>query len=67
MVNSMREINICNICYKRPLGKPKRRLKDNIKMDLQEMGCRSTDWIELGQDTDRLRTLVNALMSLLVP
>jgi 3-oxoacyl-ACP reductase-like protein len=38
---------------KRPLGKPRHRWEDNIKMDLQEVGCGSMDWIELAQDRDR--------------
>jgi hypothetical protein len=37
----------------RPLGRPSHRWKDNIKMDLQELGCREMDWIELAQDRDR--------------
>ena len=40
---------------KRPLGRPRRRWKDNIKMDLQEVGCEGMDWIELAQDRDRWR------------
>ena len=52
---------------KRPLGRPRRRWEDNIKMDLQEVGCGSMDWIELAQDSDRWRALVNAVMNLLVP
>jgi hypothetical protein len=52
---------------KRPLGRPKRRWGYNIKMDVQEMGCGSMDWIELAQDTDGLRALVNAVMNLRVP
>ena len=51
---------------KRQLGRPRRRWKDNIKMDLQEVGCRDMDWIELAQDRDRWRALVNAVMNLRV-
>ena len=52
---------------KRPLGRPRRRWKDNIMMDVQEVGCGSMDWIELAQDRDRWRALVNAVMNLRVP
>ena len=51
---------------KKPLGRPRCRWEDNIKMDLQEVGCRVMDWIELAQDRDRWRALVNALMNLRV-
>jgi len=43
---------------KRPLGRPRSRWEDNIKMDLQEVGCGGMDWIDLAQDRDRWRTLV---------
>jgi len=52
---------------KRPLGRPRRRWVDNIKMDLQEVGCGYMDWIGLTQDRDRWRTLVSAVMNLRVP
>ena len=52
---------------KRPLGRPRRRRVNNIRMDLQEVGCRYMDWIGLAQDIDRWRTLVSAVMSLRVP
>jgi hypothetical protein len=50
----------------RPLGKPRRRWEDNIKVDLQEVGCGGMDWIELAQDKDGWRALVNAVMNLRV-
>ena len=52
---------------KRPPGSPRSRWKDNIKMDLQEIGCGGVDWIELAQDRDRWRALVKAVMNLGVP
>ena len=52
---------------KRPLGRPRRRWEDNIKMDLQEMGWGCGDWMELAQDRDRWRALVSAVMNFRVP
>ena len=52
---------------RRPLGRPRRRWVDNIRMDLQEVGCGYVDWIGLAQDRDRWRTLVSAVMNLRVP
>jgi hypothetical protein len=51
---------------KRPHGRPRRRWEDNIKMDIQEVGCGGIDWIEVAQGRDR-RALVNTVMNLLVP
>jgi len=52
---------------KRPLGWPRRRWGDNIKMDLQEVGGACEDWMELAQDSDRWRALVSTVMNLQVP
>jgi hypothetical protein len=52
---------------KRPLGRPRCRWEDNIKMDLWEVGCGGMDWIQLAQDKDRWPALVNAVMNLCVP
>ena len=52
---------------KRPLGRPRRRWVDNIRMNLQEVGCGYVDWIGLAQDRERWRTLVSAVMNLRVP
>ena len=52
---------------KRPIWRKRHRWEDNIKMDLQEIGCGGMDWIELAQDRDRWRALLNAVMNLRVP
>ena len=52
---------------KRPLGRPRRRWEDNIKVDLQEVGGGFGGWMELAQDRDRWRALVSTVMNLRVP
>jgi hypothetical protein len=52
---------------KRPLGRPRRRWVDNIKMNLREIGGNGMDWIDVAQDRDRWRALVNTVMKLRVP
>jgi hypothetical protein len=52
---------------RRPLGRPRRRWENNIKMDLQEVGCGDMNWIELAEDRNRWWALVNVVMNLRVP
>jgi hypothetical protein len=52
---------------KRALGRHRRRWEDNIKMDLQEVGCGNMDWVDMAQDRDRWRALVSTVMNLRVP
>jgi hypothetical protein len=59
---------MCRVLIGKPEGKrPRHRWEDNIKMDLQEVGCGVMDWIELAEDRDRWRALVNMVMNLKVP
>jgi hypothetical protein len=51
---------------KRPLGRPRRRWEDSIRMDLQKVECVGVDWIGLAQDKDRWRAIVNAVMNIRV-
>jgi hypothetical protein len=57
----------CGNLSERPLGSPSRSWEDNMKMDLQEVECVSMAWIDLAEDRDRWRALVNAVMNLRVP
>jgi hypothetical protein len=64
--------NICRITVgkpegKRPLGRPRRRWEDNIRMDVTETGWGGMEWIDLAQDRDQWRALVNTVMNLRVP
>ena len=52
-----------NLKGKTPLGRTRPRWEDNIKMDLQKVGCGGMDWIDLARDRDRWRALVNAVMN----
>ena len=52
---------------KRPVGRPRRKCENNIKMDLKEVGCGVMNWIDLAQDRDRWRKIVDAVMNLLLP
>jgi hypothetical protein len=52
---------------KRPLGRPSRRCVDNIKMDLREIGWDGVDWIDMAQNMDQCRALVNTVLNLRVP
>ena len=52
---------------KRPLGRPRHRWEDNIKMDLREVGCDSGEWIDLAENRDQLRAYMKVVMNLRVP
>ena len=65
--NCALEILACKIKGKRPLGRPRRRLEDNIRMDLKETGVDTINWIDSAQDRDYWRSLVNAALNLRVP
>jgi hypothetical protein len=71
-VKQRHRISLSNVakCFpegKRQLGRPRRRWEDNVRMDLQEVGCGREDWIGLAQDRDRCRALVSAVRNLRVP
>jgi hypothetical protein len=59
--------NAYRILVGKPLGRPRRRWEDNIKMHLREIGWSGMDWIDLTQDRDQWRTLVNMVMNIQVP
>ena len=63
----MHKVLVGNPEGNRPLGRPRRSWKDNIKMDLQEMGRGCGDWMELTKDRDRWRALVSTVMNFRVP
>ena len=52
---------------KRPFGRPRHRREDNIKMNLQEVGCGCMDWLELAEDRDRMRALLYVVMNFQIP
>jgi hypothetical protein len=65
-------MNACRILVRKPegktpLGRPRCRWVDNIKMDLREIGCEGVDWIDMAQDRDQWRALVNTVLNLRVP
>jgi hypothetical protein len=60
-------ISVGKVEGKRPLGRPRRKWKNNIEIHLREIGCGDMDWIDLAQDRDRWRALVNTVMNLRVP
>jgi hypothetical protein len=65
------ERNVCRVLMgkpegKRPLGGPRRRCEDGIRMDLRDIGWGNVEWIQLAQDRNRWRALVNTVMNLLV-
>jgi len=64
---SLNKVLVAKLDGKKPLGRPRRRWEDNIKIDRQEAGCGDMDWIKLVQNRDRWRALVNAVMNLRVP
>jgi len=61
------ERGMCGVLVGKPLGRPRRRWVDNIRMDLQEVECGHVDWIGLSQDRESWRTPVSAVMKLRVP
>ena len=66
-ISSLRVVLVEKPEEKKPLGRPRRRWEDNIRMDLQEVGGARGDWMELAQDRDRWRALVGTVMNFRVP
>ena len=66
-VRSLYRSGSLSTAAREPSGRPRRRWRDNIKMDLQEVECGGMDWIALAQDRDRWPALVNVVMNLRVP
>jgi len=66
-ISSLRVVLVGKPEEKKPLGRPRRRWEDNIRMDLQEVGGARGDWMELAQDRDRWRALVGTVMNFRVP
>ena len=59
--------DVCKVLVMKTEERPRRRWEDNIKMDLQNVGCGGMEWMEVSQDRDKWRALVNAVMNLRVP
>jgi len=66
-IRGLYRILVCKSEGKRPLGSPRHRCEDDIKIQLQEVGYGSMNWVDLAQDKDRWWALVNAVMNLRVP
>ena len=67
MARMVEESGVYRVLLGKPLGRPRRRWVDNIRMDIQEVECGYMDWIGLAQNRDRWRTLMSTVMNLRVP